>query len=98
MKTIEIVEKKQKKTFSRYLNLVLVINSQFINNFYWKCQPPLFELLLIIQHKSVDHAFRVRYWEIRTPEETGVYFLRCPISYDASHYGRPSREAVRLSS
>ena len=40
---------------------MLVINSQKINNYFWKCRPPLFELLLIIRHQSADHAFHVRY-------------------------------------
>ena len=40
---------------------MIVINSRFVNNCFLKCRPPLFELLLIIQHKSDDPAFHVQY-------------------------------------
>ena len=40
---------------------MLVINNQNFNDYFWKCRPPIFEFLLIIQHKSADPAFHVRY-------------------------------------
>ena len=40
---------------------MFIINSRVCNNYFLKCRPPLFELLLVIRHKSADPAFHVRY-------------------------------------
>ena len=38
---------------------MVVINSQILSK--WKCRPPLFEVLLIIWHKSANPTFHVPY-------------------------------------
>ena len=46
---------------------MLIINSQNNNNNkIWKCRPPLFELLLIIRHKSAD-----------LPSTYGILIYKC---------------------
>ena len=48
---------------------MLIINSQNNNNNkIWKCRPPLFELLLIIRHKSAEPTFHVRYPNLQMPQ------------------------------
>ena len=59
MKSTKNVDKNKRKRSAASKIQMLIINSRFFHDHFWKCRPPLFELLLIIRHKSADPAFHV---------------------------------------
>ena len=52
---------------------MLVINSQLFNDYFRMCRPPLFELLLLIRHKSANHAFHIWYQLDKTKVQLKIF-------------------------